>query len=165
MALTCGIMTVRKENLLNIKIKIRKLIALSKDASSPKEAAIATIKFKQLLDKHDLDVFDIDIEDIELEEEKKAIFVELGTWKGANTHFRRNETPQWMILLGHALGQLYTFDVLTHRSKPLIYAAGLNEHGLLFAKLTFNTIAEIIRKQKGPDTSLWRESYGERCHE
>lgn len=86
-------MTDSTVNLDKIKDRIAKLLAMSKDTSSPNEAAIAMGRARALMDKHQLDEFEIS---------GGKIKAEMGTI--AATHFSRG-MPTYMQTLSVAVAK------------------------------------------------------------
>lgn len=79
------------KDLSKIKERISKLLAMAKDTSSPKEAAIAAARARKLMDQYQLDSFDI--------EEIKAEMVEKGIEKPYKF------TPVWKDILSVAVAK------------------------------------------------------------
>jgi hypothetical protein len=139
----------------NTKIveRIRKLLAMSEDQSSPEEAAIAAGRAAKLLQKYNLDRADIIIH--------QQDSVAMGT---ANTQTAYRNIPSWVSTLGvpvaelHDCNGIYTRIKVNQRYQKAIKYQGLEEDALVASYVFDYLIEEINRlakahKKRAPQAS------------
>lgn len=92
--------------------RVKKLLAMSKDASSPHEAGIALSRAKKLIEQHQLD------EEKLLEQDKKelrAIRRRLVDWGYANY----SKIPIWLQMISSSVGKLYDCEIILSLDRTL----------------------------------------------
>lgn len=114
--------------------KIRKLLAMAEDTSSPNEAMIAARKARKLMDKHQLSKEDI-------QESELSQFLETK----ADSVTRQRKT--WMLYLASAVGQLNDCtSVVTSRPEVEYRFQGFTSDAVV-AKLTMDYLVQECERQ------------------
>lgn len=125
--------------------RVRRLLAMAKDASSPNEAAIAAKRAQKLMEEHNLENIESILKDLEdddsVDKDSVTDFKVMG--KGARTP---RSVPGWANQLSVAVARLFDCEVRIEGFVPVRIVFHGYKTDLAVCKWTFEYLIEQIRK-------------------